>query len=542
MEDQTSTTPIRSATPSSKEPPRRDTHDSTAIDVQSPVQSGEPNNAGQLRRLQLELQLVRRQADAARLDAQAAALELAICKLTDSHSVGQLPKPASDTELKQLIEDLPAAGQSQLQKLLNDLAISDQRSISDRISAAEQTTRQLDDKAEQPKVAHTQRAETQPRKASKPKSKSQSRSSRQPKSSATSQASGASRPTADWTALCQGHQGSSKTDKPTATKPEVAANDSPQLAELSAQQTVNARRRRPSVWLASGILHAVLLLLLASWTLGQATVKDQVSIQASINREESYNVEFMEPLAAAEAVPEETPASEAEVEVDLGQPAAERAPITGIPAIEVAQPELRPSQPTVTTETLTTLTSDTQAIAANTKFCGIEGGGNNFVYLVDSSGSMGAAFESARDELMRAINALTAEQRFYVVFFDAESDYLNLSGDKREDFAVAATAANKQAFARWASKIQMDRGKAPYEALEFAINLQPDVIFLLSDGEFPQRIEDHLQELNHSENLFGLSTQSCIIHTIGYHSREGEERMQRIAQQHGGQYRHVPRP
>ena len=248
MEDQTSTTPIRSATPSSKEPPRRDTHDSTAIDVQSPVQSGEPNNAGQLRRLQLELQLVRRQADAARLDAQAAALELAICKLTDSHSVGQLPKPASDTELKQLIEDLPAAGQSQLQKLLNDLAISDQRSISDRISAAEQTTRQLDDKAEQPKVAHTQRAETQPRKASKPKSKSQSRSSRQPKSSATSQASGASRPTADWTALCQGHQGSSKTDKPTATKPEVAANDSPQLAELSAQQTVNARRRRPSVW------------------------------------------------------------------------------------------------------------------------------------------------------------------------------------------------------------------------------------------------------------------------------------------------------
>ena len=78
MEDQTSTTPIRSATPLSKEPPRRDTHGSTAVDVQSQVQSGEPNNAGQLRRLQLELQLVRRQADAARLDAQAAAIELAI--------------------------------------------------------------------------------------------------------------------------------------------------------------------------------------------------------------------------------------------------------------------------------------------------------------------------------------------------------------------------------------------------------------------------------------------------------------------------------
>ena len=54
-------------------------------------------------------------------------------------------------------------------------------------------------------------------------------------------------------------------------------------------------------------------------------------------------------------------------------------------------------------------------------------------------------------------------------------------------------------------RIEMDRGRAPYEALRFALQLRPDVIFLLSDGEFPQGIEDLLREENKVENLFGNS-------------------------------------
>ena len=90
--------------------------------------------------------------------------------------------------------------------------------------------------------------------------------------------------------------------------------------------------------------------------------------------------------------------------------------------------------------------------------------------------------------------------------------------------------------------IAMDRGRAPYEALRFALKLKPDVIFLLSDGEFPQGIEDLLREENRVENLFGESYPISIVHTIGYHSQRGEQRMRRIAEQNGGQYRHVRKP
>jgi hypothetical protein len=186
------------------------------------------------------------------------------------------------------------------------------------------------------------------------------------------------------------------------------------------------------------------------------------------------------------------------------------------------------------------LKSDSEA---EMQFCGIDGGGNHFVYLVDSSRSMGKAFESARLELLRSIEQLRPDQRFYVIFFDAESDYMRLlAPDRDEARSVRATAANKAALKRWAMSIQMDRGRAPYDALPFAIELRPDVIFLLSDGEFPESIEELLGEVNHFENLFGDSGPISIVHTIGYHSRQGERRMRRIAEQNGGRYRHVPKP
>jgi hypothetical protein len=138
---------------------------------------------------------------------------------------------------------------------------------------------------------------------------------------------------------------------------------------------------------------------------------------------------------------------------------------------------------------------------------------------------------------------LAEKQRFYVVFFDAECDYMQLSGSTEpEPRSVYATAKNKQRLRNWAMRVSMDRGKAPYEPLRFALTLKPDVIFLLSDGEFPQGIEDLLSEENRSTNLFGDTDPISIVHTISYHSREGESRMRRIAEKNFGQYRHVPKP
>lgn len=312
--------------------------------------------------------------------------------------------------------------------------------------------------------------------------------------------------------------------------------------ELSTESTEPAREhRRGGAWMLSALFHGLLVLLLALFTLSTNPPGDQIAIAGSVAETNELAVESLQiETQELETSPVEPTPSETVPElVEVGE----------LPVIDLIS-DAPPKPPSPMLDSLSTQNASS-ALQVSMKsdsevtmeFCGVQGGGNHFVYLVDSSGSMGAAFESAREELLRSINVLKPEQRFYVIFFDAESDYMRLSSPQRDEpRSVYATAENKQSLRRWAMTISMDRGRAPYDALPFALDLSPDVIFLLSDGEFPQKIEDLLKEINRVDNLFGDEDPISIVHTIGYHSREGESRMRRIAQQNGGQYRHVPKP
>ncbi len=301
------------------------------------------------------------------------------------------------------------------------------------------------------------------------------------------------------------------------------------------------KRSKPAAWMLSAVAHFALLLLLAGFTLQSHRPKDQVSllaspVQANETSMETFTIENSEPeTQPSEATPTDT-------QYDLS-------PDGEIAAIDFS-PDRVPQPPSSAVASLgsqdaRSAAAMSPAVASDAKiqFCGVEGGGNHFVYLVDSSGSMGDAFDSARSELLQSIDVLKPHQRFYVVFFDADSDYMRLTNtNENEPRSVEATAANKAALRRWAMRVSTDRGKAPYEPLEFALRLRPDVIFLLSDGEFPQGIEDLLRAENRVENLFGEKNPISIVHTIGYFSKEGENRMRRIATQNKGQYRYVPKP
>ncbi len=322
---------------------------------------------------------------------------------------------------------------------------------------------------------------------------------------------------------------------------EVVAVDSALVAIESdepAAEDSDSSRRKPAAWLLSLVVHVAALLILGAITLQIDRPRDQVALSASPTEAsevsmETFTLESNEPeTEVAEPTPSET-------EYDLS-PVGELAAADFTPEQPLDMPA--PAHPASASSAAAAMSLQSDA-DAKIEFCGVEGGGNHFVYLVDSSGSMGDAFESARSELIRSIDFLKAEQRFYVVFFDAESEYMRLNDAKRDEpRSVYATAENKAALKRWAMRISMDRGRAPYDALRFALNLKPDVVFLLSDGEFPQGIEDLLKEENKIENLFGDRRPKCIVHTIGYHSKEGESRMRRIAQQNQGQYRYIPGP
>lgn len=322
--------------------------------------------------------------------------------------------------------------------------------------------------------------------------------------------------------------------------------------KLSTEEEVDeksSRKLRPASWFVSTLAHCGVLVLLGFMTLSNPKPKDQLAFTASAPESSEQTMETFEIESSEPVEPTEPVAAETAYEIsDMGTLA-----VTEV-SMDIPAAPAPPTTADLMTSSLASLSSSSmkalkgEAMPA-TQFCGVDGGGSHFVYLVDSSGSMGAGFQSARTELLNSIDQLKPDQRFYVVFFDEEPDYMRLSDPNvNEAASVMATADNKQRLQKWASTVEMNKGKAPYEVLPFALSLRPDVIFLLSDGEFPTAIEEILREQNRDENLFGESGPISIVHTIRYHGREGQEgrnaeaTMIKIAKENGGQYRHVPKP
>ena len=308
----------------------------------------------------------------------------------------------------------------------------------------------------------------------------------------------------------------------------------------TAEDDSQSRQRRPAAWLISAVAHVAILLILAAVGIQTQRPKDQLALAGSVAEVNEVSMETFE-MESSEPVTEPTETEPSAVEYELS-------PVGEMEVTKITI-ESAPAPPTPAAASMSSSSSAAAALSLKSvsdskiQFCGVEGGGNHFVYMVDCSKSMGDAFVSARNELLASIEALTAKQRFYVIFYDKDPDYMRLgSGQQDEQRSAYATAENKAALRRWAMQIKMDSGWAPYDPMRFALNLKPDVIFLLSDGEFPQKFEDLVKAENKVANLFGDSSPISIVHTISYYSEAGESRMRRIAEQNNGQYRHVPKP
>jgi hypothetical protein len=303
---------------------------------------------------------------------------------------------------------------------------------------------------------------------------------------------------------------------------------------------------RPAGWLVSTMAHVVGLLALGLFTLANPKPKDQLAFTASVSEAsetvvESVTIESAEEMPdVSEPTPTETAADVSPLgtmrmaEVSLDLPTAVAPPMTTAMSGEMSSESMKLAKSSVKGDTL-----------SKVQFAGLDGGGNHFVYLVDSSNSM-KKFNDARTELLRSIDSLKPDQRFYVVFYDENPKYMRVTSPSQSDSSsVYATPENKQAMRRWAMAVQQARGQSPPDVLKFAFKLRPDVIFLLSDGEFTAQTETVIRENNRQENLFGESGPISIIHTIRYpgvsttEGRQAEVQMQRIAAENGGQYRNV---
>ena len=120
-------------------------------------------------------------------------------------------------------------------------------------------------------------------------------------------------------------------------------------------------------------------------------------------------------------------------------------------------------------------------------FFGAQAYGDEFVYVVDMSTSMGerssygrTRFEVARRELLRSINELKPSQKFCVFMFCYRT---RVMFDQRPRM-LRATSSNKHRLAMWVKTLTLGAGTDPRLGTMMALRLKPDAIFLLSDGEF----------------------------------------------------------
>jgi len=160
---------------------------------------------------------------------------------------------------------------------------------------------------------------------------------------------------------------------------------------------------------------------------------------------------------------------------------------------------------------------------------------DSVVYVMDRSGSMMDNFEILQLELKKAIGELSEDQRFNVLWFN--------EGRKPDMWAPElrkATIENKKSAFAKIDEVVPSGLTDPIPAIHYALSFKPtpDVMFLLSDGDFNQQNEDVLKSIRQKNR-----NKRTIINTILFSDEKigviGENVLETIARENRGVYKQV---
>ncbi len=162
-----------------------------------------------------------------------------------------------------------------------------------------------------------------------------------------------------------------------------------------------------------------------------------------------------------------------------------------------------------------------------------EEGPHKLVYIVNRSGSMTDALDIVKLELKRSIYELTDDQEFHVIFFSSGPPV-----EMPTRRLVNATDRNKQLGYEFIDPIVAQGETDPSVALERAFACRPEVIYLLTDGEFDRGIVNLVKRLNIGGKV--------IVHTLGFLHEGGDDMnggagaiLKQIANDNGGNFKVV---
>jgi hypothetical protein len=159
------------------------------------------------------------------------------------------------------------------------------------------------------------------------------------------------------------------------------------------------------------------------------------------------------------------------------------------------------------------------------------------VYVIDASGSMIRSLPIVLEELARSLEALRPPQEFGVIFFQRNEAVVVPPASH----LVAATGEAKVKALEWISRNVIPSGRSnPLAAIERALALRPDVVFMLSEnitgsGQFEIDQEDLLElleRLNPPDGASGL--RPARICCVQFLYPDPLDTLRRIAQRHGG--------
>jgi len=166
-------------------------------------------------------------------------------------------------------------------------------------------------------------------------------------------------------------------------------------------------------------------------------------------------------------------------------------------------------------------------------FFGLRGTAEKVVYVVDCSRSMNhphpgptrTRIGRVKLELLKSVRGLNENQKFFIIFFNY------LAFPMPSDRMMEATDPAKLKYLRWMAEARAEGTTEPKTALMFALQLNPDIIYFLTDGDFEGHIVKEVAIANRGR---------IKINTIGFGDNRGEKLLKLIAEQSGGQYQFIP--
>jgi hypothetical protein len=301
-------------------------------------------------------------------------------------------------------------------------------------------------------------------------------------------------------------------------------------------------KRGAEVWISLGI-HVALLMILGLWVVVQVQRTEILSIVAGTVESEDVLIETpMESISELEATSTESPAiaipetSSMAIEVQTDSISVEQVDL-GIEAIGAVSS---------VSEQMSKAGASGSKLVEGAEFFGSKAMGNRFVYVVDASPSMrrDGAFEAAKEEILRSLRSMKPKQRFGVIFFGGELRHLEFELGQKLDGPVNATQENIEKAVEWLRKVTVQKdGRPPIDAIESALEFQPDGIFLLFDGDTKMdNWTQTVRELNTADGFLSDGGTQVPIHVIHFFREEFQGAMQLLAHQNGGTYRFVPKP